>query len=91
MNKTELITAVAQTSGLTKADASRALDATLSTIQKQLKKGQDVRLTGFGTFRVTKRAARKGRNPRTGATIQIAASKSPAFRPGKEFKEAVNR
>lgn len=91
MNKAELISAIAQHAGMTKADAGKALDATLWTIQGQLKKGQDVRLTGFGTFKVTKRAARKGRNPRTGATINIAASKSPAFRPGKEFKEAVNR
>lgn len=91
MNKAELIGAIAQSSGLTKTDATKALDATISAIQNQLKKGQDVRLTGFGTFRITKRAARKGRNPRTGATIQIAASKSPAFRPGKEFKDAVNR
>ena len=90
MNKSDLITAIATDTGLNKTDSGKALDSMVSNIQKQLKKGDEVRLVGFGTFKITKRAARTGRNPRTGEPLKIAASKSPAFRPGKEFKEAVN-
>lgn len=90
MNKNELISKVAETSNLTKADASRAVDSVLDSITKTLKKGGEVRLAGFGTFTVTKRKATTGRNPRTGAPIKIAASNQPKFRPGKGLREAVN-
>lgn len=90
MNKNELISKVAETSNLTKADASRAVDSVLESITKTLKKGGEVRLAGFGTFTVTKRKATTGRNPRTGAPINIAASNQPKFRPGKGLREAVN-
>ena len=90
MNKSELITAIAEVSDLTKADAGRALDATISAITGSLKAGEPVTLIGFGTFEVRDRAARSGRNPRTGETIQIKASKNPAFKPGKALKDTVN-
>ena len=90
MNKSELIDAIAASAGLTKADAGRAIDATTSAITAALKKGDTVTLVGFGTFKVTKRAARTGRNPRTGATIKIKAANSPKFRAGKSLKDAVN-
>jgi DNA-binding protein HU-beta len=90
MNKSELIEAIADGSGLSKADAGRALDAFTSGVTKALKKGQTVSLVGFGTFSVKKRAARTGRNPRTGETIKIKASKNPAFKAGKALKDAVN-
>ena len=90
MNKTDLISAIAEEASLTKADAARALDAFMQTVQKSLKKGQDVSVIGFGTFTVRKRAAREGRNPSTGATIKIKASKIPAFKAGKTFKEILN-
>jgi DNA-binding protein HU-beta len=90
MNKSELIDAVADSSGLTKADAGRAVDAFVKSVTKALKKGQTVSLVGFGTFSVRKRAARTGRNPRTGQTIKIKASKNPAFKAGKALKDAVN-
>ena len=89
MNKSELIDAVADGSGLTKADAQRALDATTGAIAKALKKGDTVSLVGFGTFSVKKRAARTGRNPATGETIKIKASKTPSFKAGKGFKDAI--
>lgn len=89
MNKTDLITAVAKATGLSKADAGRSVDAFIETVTKALKKGDTVTLVGFGTFAVKKRAARKGRNPRTGAEIKIAAAKVPGFRAGKSLKEAV--
>lgn len=89
MNKTDLITSVAKTTGLSKADAGRTVDAFIETVTKALKKGDTVTLVGFGTFTVKKRAARKGRNPRTGAEIKIAAAKVPGFRAGKSLKEAV--
>jgi DNA-binding protein HU-beta len=89
-NKNDLINAVAEQTGLTKADSSRAIDAVFDTITATLKKGDDVRLVGFGTFLVTKRAASEGRNPRTGAKIDIAASTQPKFRAGKGLKDAVN-
>ncbi|MFC1720614.1 HU family DNA-binding protein [Pseudomonadota bacterium] len=90
MNKSDLIDAIAASAGLSKADAGRALDALVKTVTKTLKKGDTVSLVGFGTFSVRKRAARTGRNPRTGDTIKIKASKNPAFKAGKALKDAVN-
>ncbi len=90
MNKTELIEAIAKKAKLTKADSTRALDAVIESITKTLKKGGDVSLVGFGTFTVRKRAARTGRNPQTGETIKIKASKNVAFKAGKGLKDAVN-
>lgn len=90
MNKAELIDAVAEKAGLSKADAGRALDAAFETITRALKKGDKVALVGFGTFVVRKRAARIGRNPKTGAPIKIAASKAPAFKAGKALKDSIN-
>ena len=89
MNKAELIEAVAKQANLSKADAERALNATTDSIKKALKKGDTVQLIGFGSFGVVKRSARKGRNPQTGETIKIKASKAPKFTPGKAFKEAI--
>ena len=89
MNKTEFTEAVAEEAGLTKADAARALDALIKTTSKALKKGDTVSLIGFGTFSVKKRAARTGRNPATGETIKIKASKTPSFKAGKAFKDAI--
>lgn len=89
-NKSELIDQIAKAAGLSKAAAGRALDATTEAITKALKKGDLVTLIGFGTFYVGKRAARSGRNPRTGATINIKAANSPKFRAGKSLKDAVN-
>jgi len=90
MNKAELIDAVANSADLSKASAARALDAALDSITKTLKKGDAVTLVGFGTFMVRKRAARMGRNPRTGEAIKIKASKVPAFKAGKALKDAIN-
>lgn len=90
MNKAELIDAIADNAGLSKADAGRAVDALVKAVTKALKKGDTVSLVGFGTFSVRKRAARTGRNPRTGDTIKIKASKNPAFKAGKALKDAVN-
>ncbi len=89
-NKSDLIEAIAKSADISKAAAGRALDATIETIKKSLKKGEDVSLVGFGTFYVGKRAARTGRNPRTGAAIKIKAAKVPKFRAGKGLKDAVN-
>lgn len=91
MNKAELIEYVAKKSELTKADAQRAIEAIFEGIKATLKKGGEVRLVGFGTFSVAKRAATTGRNPRTGEAIKIPASKQPKFKAGKELKEAVNK
>jgi DNA-binding protein HU-beta len=91
MNKNDLIAAVAETTGLTKADAAKAVDAVLDSITNSLKKQDEVRLVGFGTFTVAKRAASEGRNPRTGEKIKIPASKRPKFSAGKALKDAVNR
>lgn len=88
-NKAELIENVASSTGFTKKDATAAVDAVFSTIQETLAKGEKVQLIGFGNFEVRERAARKGRNPQTGQEIQIAASKVPAFKPGKALKDAV--
>lgn len=91
MNKQELVDAIAKTAGLTKTDASKALEATVAVIAAALKKGDDVRITNFGTFSVAKRAATTGRNPQTGAAIKIPASKQPKFHAGKGLKEIVNK
>ena len=89
MKKVELVEAVATKVGLTKADANRAIDATFEAITKALKKGDKITLIGFGTFGVSRREARTGRNPQTGASIKIAAKTVPAFSAGKRFKDAV--
>lgn len=90
MNKSELITAIATQAGITKAEAGRVIDATTSAITTSLKKGEAVTLIGFGTFKVSKRAARTGRNPRTGAELKVAARNAPAFTAGKALKDAIN-
>ncbi len=90
MNKTDLIDSVAASADLSKADAARAVDAVIASITKALKQGDSVTVVGFGTFQVRERAARTGRNPKTGDTINIAASKNPAFKAGKALKDAVN-
>ncbi len=90
MNKSELIDLIAESADISKAKAGAALDAVVSCITGALKKGDTVSLVGFGTFSVKSRAARTGRNPQTGATIQIKASKVPVFKAGKALKEAVN-
>ncbi|ATF15123.1 HU family DNA-binding protein [Brevibacillus brevis X23] len=89
MNKTELIAKVTETTELTKKDSTKSVDAMLEAIADALKSGDKVSLIGFGNFEVRERAARKGRNPQTGEEIEIAASKMPAFKPGKELKDSV--
>ncbi len=89
MNKTELIQAVAESTQLTKKDAGNAVNAVFELIAESLSKGETVQLIGFGNFEVRERAARKGRNPQTGAEIDIAATKTPAFKAGKQLKESV--
>lgn len=90
MNKSELIDGVADDTGLSKAEAGRAVDAVFNGITKSLRRGDTVTLVGFGSFMVRERAARTGRNPQTGSTLHIPASKAPAFRAGKALKDAVN-
>ena len=90
MNKTELIEHIAKNADLSKADAGRALEAAMGAITTTLRKGGAVTLVGFGTFAVGKRAARTGRNPRTGAAVKIKASKVPKFKAGKALKDALN-
>ncbi|WP_435100762.1 HU family DNA-binding protein [Arhodomonas sp. AD133] len=90
MNKSELIEAVAQSADISKAAASRAVDAFVDSVTDALKEGDQVTLVGFGTFTVRERSARSGRNPRTGETINIPASKVPGFKAGKALKDAVN-
>ena len=90
MNKNDLIAAVAGDSGLSKADAAKAVDSVIDTITGSLKGGTEVRLVGFGTFSVSHRKATTGRNPQTGAAIQIPASNQPKFKAGKALKDAVN-
>lgn len=90
MNKAELIEAVGREAKTTNVDAKRVIEATIVVIQKTLKRGDTVGLTGFGSFSVKKRAARMARNPRTGEPVKIQASKAPRFTPGKPFKEFVN-
>ncbi len=90
MNKQDLVAQVADHADISKSKAAEAVDAVMSAIKGSLKKGDDVRLVGFGTFSVAQRAATTGRNPRTGEPIKIPASKQPKFKAGKELKEAVN-
>ena len=90
MNKSEFVCVVADSAELTKADAGRAIEAVIEVVTKALKKGDTVALVGFGTFLARKRAARTGRNPRTGQTIKIKASKNPSFKAGKALKDALN-
>jgi Bacterial nucleoid DNA-binding protein len=90
MTKNELVAQLAEITGFSKKDAEVALNGVTTAITDALKKGDEVRLVGFGTFKVSERAARTGRNPQTGQTIQIKASKSPAFKAGKELRDAVN-
>ena len=90
MNKSELIDRVAESSDISKASAGRAIDATIDAITDALKNAESVSLVGFGTFLVRERAARSGRNPQTGAALEISAAKVPAFKPGKALKDALN-
>lgn len=90
MNKSELVSAIAETAGITKADASRALQALLETLTSTMSKGDSVSLTGFGTFSVSERAARTGRNPSNGKALKIAAKKVAKFKAGKGLSQAVN-
>jgi len=90
VNKNDLVAAVAQGTGLTKTDAAKAVDQVFDSITDTLKSGDEVRLVGFGTFSVSKRAASEGRNPRTGEKINIAASNQAKFKPGKGLKDALN-
>ena len=90
MNKTELVAAIAEKTDLSKADSERALKAFIETVEKALKKGDKVQLVGFGTFELKKTAARTGHNPRTGEKLKIKASKTPKFKAGKAFKDALN-
>ncbi|MEO6075362.1 MAG: HU family DNA-binding protein [Dokdonella sp.] len=90
MNKGEFVGAIADAAALSKADAERAIEGMIKVVKKALKSGDTVTLVGFGTFSVRKRAARTGRNPRSGETIKIKASKVPAFKAGKGLKDAVN-
>lgn len=90
MNKTELVAAIAEKTELSKKDAEKALKAFTDVVAEELKKGEKIQLVGFGTFEVSERAARTGRNPMTGATIEIAASKTPKFKAGKALKDSLN-
>ena len=90
MNKTELVAAVAEQADISKKDAEKVLKAFVDVVTEEMKKGEKVQLVGFGTFEVSERAAREGRNPQTGETMTIAASKAPKFKAGKALKDAVN-
>ncbi|CDC39774.1 MAG TPA: HU family DNA-binding protein [Lachnospiraceae bacterium] len=90
MNKTELVAAIAEKTELSKKDAEKALKAFTDVVAEELKKGEKIQLVGFGTFEVAERPARTGRNPMTGKTIEIAASKSPKFKAGKALKDSLN-
>ena len=90
MNKAELVNAVASAADLSKADAGRAVDAVVGSVTSALQRGEQVSIIGFGTFSVKERAARTGRNPQTGAPIEIAAAKIPSFKAGKALKDACN-
>ena len=90
MNKNDLVNQVSDSTGLSKSDSAKAVDSVLDTITSTLKSGGDVRLVGFGTFLVSKRKATTGRNPQTGAAINIPAANVPKFRPGKSLKESLN-
>ena len=91
MNKTELVAAMAESADLSKKDAEKALKAFTDVVTEELTKGGKIQLVGFGTFEVSERAAREGRNPQTGKTIKIAASKAPKFKAGKALKDVVNK
>ena len=91
MNKAELVAAIAEKSELSKKDAEKALKAFTEVVTEELKKGNKIQLVGFGTFEVSKRAARTGRNPQTGKEMKIAASKAPKFKAGKALKDLVNK
>ena len=91
MNKTELVAAIAEKTGLTKKDAEGAVKAFTDTVAEQLKAGEKIQLVGFGTFEVAERAARTGKNPQTGEAIKIPASKAPKFKAGKALKDTVNK
>ena len=90
MNKTELVNAIADKAGISKKDATSALDAFTAVVTEELKKGEKISLIGFGTFEVSKRAARTGRNPQTGAEMSIPASNAPKFKAGKALKDSIN-
>ena len=90
MNRVELVAAMADKAGLAKKDAEKALKAFTDVVAEELKKGEKIQLVGFGTFEVSERAAREGRNPKTGETMTIAASKAPKFKAGKALKDAIN-
>ena len=90
MNKTELIAAIAEKAGISKKDSEKALKAFVDVVTEQLKNDDKVQLVGFGTFEVSKRAAREGRNPQTGKTMKIEACKAPKFKAGKALKDAIN-
>ena len=90
MNKSDVIDHIAEQADLSKASAGRALEAVLDAVRMSLQKGEEVAIVGFGTFSVTEREARTGRNPRTGEALEIAAAKVPKFRPGKGLRDAVN-
>lgn len=91
MNKAELVAAIAAKTELSKKDSEKALKAFIDVVSEELKKGEKVQLVGFGTFEVAKRAAREGRNPQTGKTMKIAASKTPKFKAGKALKDEINK
>ena len=90
MNRTELVAAMAEKTQLSKKDADLALKAFIDVVSEEMQKGEKVQLVGFGTFEVSERAAREGRNPQTGETMKIAASVAPKFKPGKALKDAMN-
>ena len=90
MNKTELVASIVDKAGISKKDAEKALSAFLDTVAEELKKGEKIQLVGFGTFEVSERPEREGRNPRTGETMKIAASKAPKFKAGKALKDMIN-
>lgn len=90
MNKSDVIEHIAQQADISKASAGRALEAVLDAVRSSLQKGEEVAIVGFGTFSVTEREARTGRNPRTGEALEIAAAKVPKFRPGKGLRDAIN-
>ena len=90
MNKNELVSSIADKAGIKKTDAEKALKAFIEAVTEELKNGEKVQLVGFGTFETAERPAREGRNPRTGETMKIAASKSPKFKAGKALKDAIN-
>ena len=91
MNKTEFVAAIAEEAGISKTDAAKAVKAFTDVVVEEMKKGEKIQLVGFGNFEVSERPAREGRNPRTGETMTIAASKTPKFKPGKALKDEINK